>query len=211
MPRKSGIGNVLMSLPLSAASRTAEWLRLIRSDGARRKLYTASNVQIDPTARVEYAKLGRAPSTLIVGEHSILECSIVGETPDALVEIGSRTFVGQSSIIAAERVTIGSDVLISWGCTIIDHHSHSVEWSERRMDVQNWYQGKKDWSRVKVAPCVIEDRAWIGFNAIVLSGVRIGCNAVVGAGTVVTKDVPPYTIVAGNPARIIRELERSER
>ena len=60
-------------------------------------------------------------------------------------------------------------------------------------------------------PIVIKDKAWIGFNSIILKGVTIGEGAIVGAGSVVTKDVPPYTIVAGNPARIVREIPENER
>ena len=67
----------------------------------------------------------------------------------------------------------------------------------------------KDWSVVRSAPIVIEDRAWIGFNAIILKGVTIGEGSVVAAGAVVTKDVEPYTVVAGNPARVVKRLERA--
>jgi acetyltransferase-like isoleucine patch superfamily enzyme len=60
-------------------------------------------------------------------------------------------------------------------------------------------------------PVKINDRVWIGFNSIILKGVTIGEGGIVGAGSVVTKDVPPYTIVAGNPARVIREIPIDER
>ena len=63
---------------------------------------------------------------------------------------------------------------------------------------------------VKIAPVRIGDKAWIGFNAIILKGVTVGEGAIVAAGAVVTKDVPPYTIVAGNPARVIRTLSEPE-
>ena len=56
-------------------------------------------------------------------------------------------------------------------------------------------------------PIVIEDKAWIGINSTILPGVRIGYGAIVGAGSVVTKDVPPMTVVAGNPAKFIKKIE----
>jgi hypothetical protein len=87
----------------------------------------------------------------------------------------------------------------------VDHNSHATDWTSRKNDVVAWGQGKKDWSGVTIKPVKISDRVWIGLNAIILKGVTIGEGAIVGAGSVVTKDVPPYTIVAGNPARIIRE------
>jgi len=66
-------------------------------------------------------------------------------------------------------------------------------------------------STVATAPVKISNKAWIGVRAIVLKGVTIGEGAVVGAGSIVTSDVPPWTIVAGNPARIIRPLTDEER
>jgi galactoside O-acetyltransferase len=66
--------------------------------------------------------------------------------------------------------------------------------------------GNKDWSRVATAPIRICDYAWLGFDVVVLKGVTIGEGAIVGARAVVTKDVPPWTIVAGNPARVAKEI-----
>ena len=66
-------------------------------------------------------------------------------------------------------------------------------------------------AEVKISPVRINDRAWLGFNSIILKGVTIGEGAIIGAGSVVTKDVPAYTIVAGNPARIIQEIPLNER
>lgn len=125
---------------------------------------------------------------------------------NAVVRIGKRSFVGGSTLVCAESITIGDDVMISWGATIADHDSHSPVWVERQNDVREWLAGRKDWTKVKIRPVVISDKVWIGFNAIILRGVTIGEGAVVGAGSVVTKDVAPYTLVAGNPARVIRRL-----
>ena len=78
-------------------------------------------------------------------------------------------------------------------------------------DVEQWIKGRKDWSGVKIAPVQIENRAWLGFNVSVLPGVIIGEGAIVGACSLVTKSVPAWTIVAGNPARVLRELTTDER
>ncbi|MCC6483663.1 MAG: hypothetical protein IT209_02355 [Armatimonadetes bacterium] len=69
--------------------------------------------------------------------------------------------------------------------------------------------GRKDWSHVKMAPVRICDKAWIGARAIILKGVTIGEGAVIGAGSVVTKDVPAWCVAAGNPARVIRQVEEA--
>ncbi len=100
--------------------------------------------------------------------------------------------------------------MIAWGVSVTDHNSHSIVFSKRRNEI-DWSTGEKNWSYVHCAPVKICDKAWIGFNSIILKGVIIGEGAIVGAGSVVTKDVPPWMIVAGNPARIIREISAAER
>lgn len=146
-----------------------------------------------------------------IGEQSSVSANICFDREDAIVEIGEGTFLGKSLLVSAGRISIGDGVLISWGVTIVDHNSHSLKWVDRQKDYYNWRLGRKDWKQVVVSPVVIGDRVWIGFNAIVLKGVTIGEGAIVGAGSVVTCDVPPHTIVAGNPARVIRELHPDER
>jgi acetyltransferase-like isoleucine patch superfamily enzyme/SAM-dependent methyltransferase len=130
------------------------------------------------------------------------------DRPGAHVRIGNRTFIGRSMLVAAEGIEVGDDVLVAWGCTFADHDSHSLDFEERRSDVENWLVGKKDWTHVRRSPVKIGDKAWIGFNTIVLKGVEIGEGAVVAAGSVVTKDVAPWTLVAGNPAKFVKDLPR---
>jgi acetyltransferase-like isoleucine patch superfamily enzyme len=163
--------------------------------------------EIDPSARVNLrCVLGNLPSRLCVGAGSIIEARICADRPEAEVLIGANTFVGRSTIVAAERVSIGNDVLISWGCQIVDHDSHALRWDERANDVRDWYHGRKDWTNVPRAPVSIGDRVWLGFGVSVMKGVTIGSGAVVAAGSVVTKDVAPDSLVAGNPAKLIRNL-----
>lgn len=144
------------------------------------------------------------------GNYSTIHCRFSFDRPDALIMIGSNCFIGRSHLVSANSILIGDDVIISWGVTIVDHNSHSLIWDHRKSDVSTWQRKVKDWSNVRIAPVVIERRVWIGFNAIILKGVTIGEGAIVGAASVVTRDVPPYTVVAGNPARIIRKLERTD-
>jgi acetyltransferase-like isoleucine patch superfamily enzyme len=143
---------------------------------------------------------------LAVGDGSIISSKIYFERPEASVCIGHSTFVGASKIIAAEKVEIGNNVLVSWDVTIVDHDSHSLDWIERKEDVRNWYLGKKIWNHVAIRPVKICDKAWIGFGATILKGVTVGEGAVVGAGSVVRSDVEPYTVVVGNPASVVRRL-----
>ena len=112
-------------------------------------------------------------------------------------------------LIADGQVTIGDHVLISHGVDIHDTNSHPLGWEARRHDAEIILGGKQPHPDpvVDTASVVIEDDAWIGFKATVLKGVRIGRGAIVAAGSVVTKDVPAFSVVAGNPARVIRALE----
>lgn len=112
-------------------------------------------------------------------------------------------------MVLAQRISLGDDVVISWGVTIVDHNSHAIEWSQRANDVLNWGKGTKDWTNVTIAPVQIQNKVWIGFNASILKGVTIGEGAIVAAEAVVTKDVPAYSVVAGNPAMVVRTLSDS--
>lgn len=112
------------------------------------------------------------------------------------VSIGKRCFIQQCcTFFGRGGITIGDDVFIGPKVNLITIN-HDVNPENR--------------SATYGRPIVIEDKVWIGINATVLPGVRIGYGAIIGAGSVVTKDVPPMTIVAGNPARIIRKIETNE-
>lgn len=148
---------------------------------------------------------------IATGENSRVESRIAMERPHASLSIGNRTFIGAGQISCAEAIEIGDDVLVAWNTTIFDHGSHSVAWERRQHDVTDWIQGRKNWTGVTIRPVSIGNKAWIGFGCIILPGVHIGEGAIVGAGSIVTKDVPPWTIVAGNPAKTIKEIPSDER
>lgn len=108
------------------------------------------------------------------------------------IEIGDRTFVNYGSSIAARQsIKIGADCLLGHYTFVMDNDQHDMVTHTKLP---------------QSAPVVIEDHVWIGSKVLILPGVRIGTRAVVGAGSVVTKDVPPRCVVAGNPARVIRTL-----
>ncbi|MCK1313371.1 acyltransferase [Bradyrhizobium sp. 23] len=152
---------------------------------------------------------GIAGNRLLVGDQSIVHANINFEDEGGEVRIGSRTFIGRSNLVCYRSVVIGDDVIMSWGITIVDHDSHSVDWEKRRNDVRDWKKSQKNWKQVAHAPVVVRDKAWIGFNVSILKGVTIGEGAVVGACSVVTRDIPPYAVAVGNPARVVRELSAS--
>jgi acetyltransferase-like isoleucine patch superfamily enzyme len=162
---------------------------------------------------------GPSNGRVVFGKNSVLSCRIVLERDVGTVSVGQDSYIGGSQIICASRIDIGSDVLISWGCTIVDHDSHSLAWHDRVQDVRKWREGLmagglenasklKNWDVVEMAPIQISDKVWLGMNVTVLKGVSIGEGSVVAAGSMVTKDVPPWTLVAGNPARVIKDLPK---
>lgn len=154
---------------------------------------------------------------LEIGAKSMVDSSFVFETETGHIKVGERVHIGGGTqLISKNSITIGDDVIIAWNCTIYDHNSHSIHWEERKNDVslewENAVKGQsvlqnKDWSVVKSAPITIGDKVWMGFGVTVLKGVTIGEGAVIGACSVVTKDVAPYTVVAGNPAQVVRTLD----
>ena len=176
------------------------------------KLKKTTIRSIGSSSKVSFMKISAKQNCeFSVGANSMIESSIFFDKENAQVIVGDNTFIGASTIICAKSISIGNDVLISWGCTIVDHNSHSLHSSLRLNDVANWMKGYKNWEHVQIIPITIQNKVWLGFNVTVLKGVTIGEGAIVGAGSVVTKDVPPYTIVAGNPARVIREIPINER
>lgn len=182
-------------------------------------LHISPKVVIAPSAQVKFYGLPRRGSiSLEIGDYSQFFGSVSFVRPDGHVRIGQRCQIGNSQIICAERIEIGDDVLMAWGITIMDNDSHSLDWEHRKNDSMRCYEDyksdptnfirHKDWSNVGIEPVRIERRSWIGFNATILKGVVVGEGAVVAACSVVTKAVAPYTAVAGNPARPVRNLER---
>jgi len=112
--------------------------------------------------------------------------------PGGHLEIGDNVFVNYgTSLVASAHVKIGNDCLIGTHVQVMDTDFHRVE--------------DKAWDPTG-EPIAIEDRVWLGNRSIILKGVRVGHDAVVAAGAVVTHDVPPRTLVAGVPARIVRRF-----
>lgn len=168
---------------------------------------SSGRLNLGPRSRLRLyrVRMGRH-ARLTIGADSIVETRVFFDRPDARITIGDRTSIGNSMLVAAESIYIGNDVLISWDVTIVDHNSHALDFEDRANDVLDWAKGAKDWSKVKIRPVVIGDKVWIGFGVKILKGVTVGEGAVIAAGSVVTKDVPPRHVVGGNPARVIRAL-----
>lgn len=181
-----------------------------RNGRIRRRLFETM-ATLDPTAVMEkgFSILNHQndPSKLRVGANSHLRCEVMLSRQGGEVIIGDNCFIGDNSKLwSAKKITIGNRVLISHNVNIHDNISHPLESKERHMDFMNLFSnGPESNGNVRADEIVIEDDAWIGFNATILKGVTIGKGAIIGADTIVMDDVPPYAIVVNNiEQRIIK-------
>ena len=124
--------------------------------------------------------------------------------------IGDFTLLNGALIMAEESIEIGCYCLISWNVGIADSDFHPLEPAQRLIDAQAlapYFKNRPPRPQLTTAPVRIADNVWIGMNAVILKGVSIGENSVVAAGSVVTKSVEPNTVVAGNPAVVVKKFQ----
>jgi acetyltransferase-like isoleucine patch superfamily enzyme len=197
--------NCIGLLLLNAIKRCAVYLK---ESNFRYQASIHQSVKFVAGAEI-YNILGNRDS-IQIGANTIVGGHLLTFKHGGKIQIGEWCYVGENSRIwSAASVLIGSRVLVSHNVNIHDTNSHSLNSQERhRHFVAIATSGHPKFvTDLLSAPIVIEDDVWIGCNAIILKGVHIGRSSVVAAGSVVTKDVPEKVLVAGNPARIIREVD----
>ncbi|MBK9292957.1 MAG: acyltransferase [Oligoflexia bacterium] len=150
----------------------------------------------------------RTPGAKIeIGDNCRINGYVVTETSSSKFKMGKNSLIGPDSIVdCVSSINIEDDVLISYQVIIADSDNHSLSYQKRKDDIQRWKTGTHNWADVISSPIVVKKGAWIGARSIILKGVTIGEGAVIGMGSVVTSNVEPYTVVAGNPARKIKDL-----
>ena len=116
------------------------------------------------------------------------------------IVIGDHVGMSSPCIWATNLIQFGHHVLVGGDCLFIDNDAHPIDAAVRRIPALR--------SDIKSAPIIIGDEVFIGARCTVLKGVTIGARSVIGAGSVVTRDIPPDCIAAGNPCRVIRRVER---
>lgn len=195
---------------MTAAARTLSWDWY---DGT-----VPGNVEIDETAYVETSfsfllyRSEQQPGVSYGKGASSYTSTMFDVGPGGRVRIGDYTLVNGARIICDDEVTIGDHVLISWNVVLMDTYRFSSDTAARRKELRSLAAGtpRLPGPGVDARRIVIGDNVWIGFDAVVLPGVTIGEGAVVGAKSVVTTDVPAYTVVAGNPARVLRDVRMED-
>jgi hypothetical protein len=118
-------------------------------------------------------------------------------------------FIGEDSLVntncniySLEKISIGNRVLISYNVSIFDNNSHPLKMEDRAKHIQN----PKDNSKVERSEVTIEDDVWVGCDVVILKGVSIGKGSIVAAGSIVTTSIPSFSVVAGNPAKVIKSI-----
>jgi len=150
----------------------------------------------------------RTDPALIVGSHCTLDGVHFALGEEARVEIGDYCYLTNVVLLAELELRIGNYVVIGWNAAIADTDFHPLDPAQRIADAVACSPLGRGRPRPKIArrAVTIEDDVWIGPNAVILKGVRIGTGAFVEPGTVVTRDVPARAHVLGNPAQVIGEV-----
>lgn len=138
-------------------------------------------------------------------------CDISGRLcsqDNGLITIGDYTEIRENSFIGSvNRISIGSYVIISNNVFIYDNNNHPTSPKVRKeMCINGFYGEPWRWKFSDSIPVIIEDNVWICERVTILKGVHIGEGSIIACNSVVTKDVPPYSIVAGNPAKVVKYI-----
>jgi serine acetyltransferase len=174
------------------------------------------NAHVDDSAYVETTfsfsryRSEREPGVYIGEGASTYLGTMFDVGPQGRVRLGRYALVHGARIICDSEIEIGDYALISWNVVLMDTYRAHPDPQVRRRQLEAVAQHTPRYidSQVPAKPIRVAANVWIGFDACVLPGVTIGEGAIIGARAVVTEDVAPYSVVAGNPARLVRHLER---
>lgn len=170
--------------------------------GEGTKFYRTSeviNLQNDPS-KIRFGKNGHLKGTYMIMRYG---GEIIG---------GDGLYAGERcNLWSANKILMEDNVLMSYRVNIMDSDHHETNPDDRRDNFTGPITAKDDsmtqGNKIESKPVVLEEDLWINFDVTILKGVRIGKGSVIGAYSMVTKDIPPYSLVVGNPARIIRSLK----
>ncbi len=184
------------------------WLRRL---AGRATCVLGSESRLTSSARIR--NIRGVDEYITVANHSVIAGELLVFAHAGSITVGDWCYVGEGSRIwSAATIRIGNRVMISHNVNIFDNLTHPLSATERHAHFrQIAVTGHPKFIDLAEKPVLIGDDAWIAAGAMVLRGVVIGEGAIVGAGAIVTSDVPPWTIVAGNPAKVLRQLTLEER
>lgn len=148
-------------------------------------------------------------NSIVIGDYCDLHARISACGKDARIEIGNNTTIRYNSVVGAvESIVIGDNVIISNNVSIYDNNNHPTNPEIRLAMTKSGFYGEPwRWTHSAHKPVVIEDNVWIDEHSTILKGVTIGKGSIIGCHSVVTKDIPPYCIAAGNPAKVVKNVK----
>lgn len=182
-------------------------------DPANQLIPTASSIGVYPhyehinisMAHPTRIRLKRNAKLVLEPNTTILTGCYLAVAADKELKIGAESYIAHGVVINTTcGLDIGKNVMIGHQSTIMDYDGHPVYVNGDEFENRQSYGGMS-------SKIIIEDNVWIGFKSTILKGVKIGEGAIVGANSCVTSDVPAHSIVAGNPARVVKEGVRWER
>lgn len=194
---------------LPSAADAALWLRKWRWYERSRLPWNRALLQLELAKRQAYARgalHGNAlqmlrESRLTIGPHAFFEPGVWLTSDAGRISIGAGSFLNLNVMIAAvEQVEIGEHCMFANGCVVTDG-DHRFDDPDRPVPWQGF---------TTKGPVIIGDNVWFGAHAVVTSGVRIGRRCVIGANSVVTEDLPPFSIAAGVPARVLKTISYAQ-
>jgi acetyltransferase-like isoleucine patch superfamily enzyme len=191
------------------AKRMDLLIEMERLSYARRTAALDPTVKIYPTAQIR--NFSSDPKAITVGAYTHIECQLMVFGDSGRINIGEWCHITSGTRIwSQDLISIGNCVGIAHWVDIHDADYPPVGWEERHRDTLQPPILRKYGVPTKTVskPIIIEDDVWVGFKSTIHKGVRIGKGAIVAAGSVIVEDVPPLTLVAGNPAKVVRELKR---
>lgn len=172
-----------------------------------------SNIEVGKNTVVESSFsfkhfFSKLPIALKVGNNVTFWRTAISTEENGMIEIGDYSYITNASLVCSEKITIGKRVFIAGGVTIADSDFHPLDPAMRLADTiaLSPVGSLKNRPPIRSIPVVIEDDVWIGFNATILKGVRIGEGSIIQPGAVVTENVPAGITVSGNPAKPVIDL-----
>jgi acetyltransferase-like isoleucine patch superfamily enzyme len=148
------------------------------------------------------------PVGLRLGNNVTIWRASLAVEENAVLEFGNSCYISNASLVASEKISVGSHVFIAGGVTIADSDFHPLEPAARLIDTiaLSPVGDRRKRPVISAQPVIIGDDVWIGYNATILKGVRIGIGAVIAPGAVVVRDVPEGMCVTGNPATPLSDV-----
>lgn len=172
-----------------------------------KRCQSGRNVRFSSRSKI-YLQDGASSKQIVLDDEVWLYGRIILQS-NGLCKLGKYVKIGNSTTIqCVNKVDIGDYTIVADNVVITDNNNHPISPSYRREWAVKYSESSLSlWKHSVSKPTIIEQNVWIGANSRICKGVRIGEGSIVAAGSIVTKDVPPFSIVAGNPARVVKTIQ----